>query len=136
MVSGSILYFFGSHFSRLGGILQGIYLIIGFVNSSINFFDIDSVPFAEVFLSKLYSFALRLLVREFNNSLLLWKIMCTVNFNSCLIPQLLELSGSFGGQTQPGPRSCVQYDIKKAHCVHQPHISRSLPLEFSPQNSP
>ena len=101
-------HFFGSHFPRLGGIFQDILLIIGFVNSSIYNYDIGSVPFAEIFLSKLYLFASRLLEREYNNSSLLRKIMCTAHCNLCLIPRLLELSGSFGGQTQRGPRGCVQ----------------------------
>ena len=102
------LSFFGSHFPRLGGVFQDLLIIIGFVNSSINFFDIDSVPFAEVFVSKLYLFALRFLERDDNNSCLLRMTICTAHINLCLIPQPLELSGSFGGQTQRGPRGCVQ----------------------------
>ena len=90
----------------------------GFINSLIQLFDIVTVPFTEVFLSKLYFICINSPEAGFPDRHFL---KCNVHCALCLIPQSCSSLVALVGKLSEAHVAVVRDNRIKAHCVHRPY---------------
>ena len=116
------MYLFSLVFSEVIAFYRGCWYhrgnIYGFVNSLIQLIDIVTVPFTEVFLSKLYFICINSPEAGFFDR---HSPKCNVHCALCLIPQSCSSLVALVGKLSEAHVAAVRDNRIKAHCVHRPY---------------